>query len=128
MRRLRPDDPEALKHLGLIAFYSSDNGTARRLLTRYLATGVDDYKADYALGEVINKFADWRKATPYFKRALAKIEKLKAPTVDDLKMKAQLLHRNGRFGAAIKTYERLLRLRTPPGENIRDPEEPDPDR
>lgn len=111
VQKLRPNDPEALKHLGLIAFYSNDNNTARRLLTRYLATGANDYKVDFALGEVINKFADWRKATPYFKRALAKIEKLKSPTVDDLKMKARLLHRNGRFDAAVKTYERLLRLR-----------------
>ncbi|MEQ8701530.1 MAG: tetratricopeptide repeat protein [Bauldia litoralis] len=111
VQALRPDDPEALKHLGLIAFYSNDNNTARRLLTRYLATGANDYQADYALGEVINKFADWRSATPYFRRALAKISKLKSPTVDDLKIKAHLLYRNGRFADAIKTYERLLRLR-----------------
>jgi predicted Zn-dependent protease len=111
VQRQRPNDPQALRYLGLIAFYTNHNDTARRLLTRFLATGADDYKVDFALGEIITKFADWRKATPYFQRALRKVLALKSPTVDDLTIKAQLLHRTGRFNAAIKTYERLLRLR-----------------
>ncbi len=66
VQRQRPNDPQALKYLGLIAFYTDDNATARRLLTRYLATGVDDYKADFALGEVITKFSDWRQRHAVF--------------------------------------------------------------
>lgn len=111
VQRLRPNDPQMLRYLGLIAFYRGKNETGRRLLTRYLATGVDDYKAEYELGEIITKFADWRRATPYFERALRKVLSLKSPTLEDLKLKAHLYYRTGNFAAASKTYERLIRLR-----------------
>lgn len=106
-----PNDPAALRHLGLIAFYSNQKLTARRYLTRYLATGADDYVAEYTLGEVINSFPDWRKATPYFRKALAKVSKLRSPTYADRKIMAHLLYRNGRFEDAMRAYEALLRQR-----------------
>ena len=109
--RARPNDPSALRHLGLIAFYANQKLTARRYLTRYLATGADDYVADYSLGEVITSFPDWRKATPYFRRAIAKVSKLRNPTYEDRKILAHLLYRNGRFDAAVRAYETLLRER-----------------
>jgi len=106
-----PNDPTALRHLGLIAFYGNQKLTARRYLTRYLATGADDYVAEYSLGEVINSFPDWRKATPYFRQALAKATKLRNPPYEDRKIMAHLLYRNGRFEDAIRAYEALLRQR-----------------
>ncbi len=107
--KAEPKNAEAMKRLGLMAYWSSDNGTARRYLEQYLATGADDYHADFTLGEIITQFPDWERATRYYRRALDRMARVARPTFEDRLMRAKLLYRLARFDDAVAAYETLLR-------------------
>jgi predicted Zn-dependent protease len=109
--RAVPNDPESLRRLGMLAFFRSDHDLARRYLTQYLQTGGDDYLADFALGEAITQSADWERATPHYRRALDKIERMRAPNFEDRKVRARLLYRLARKVEARAAYEALMRER-----------------
>jgi predicted Zn-dependent protease len=117
--RAQPNDPEALKRLGMLAFFRSEHDVARRYLTQYLQTGADDYLAEFALGESITQSADWERATPHYRRAFEKIERLKSPSFEDRKIRAKLLYRLARKVEARAAYEALLRER-PGDRDLRD--------
>lgn len=107
--KAEPKNAEVIKRLGLMAYWGGDNGSARRYLEQYLATGADDYHADFTLGEIITQFPDWERATPYYRRALERITRVAQPTFEDRVMRAKLLYRLARFDDAIAAYETLLR-------------------
>ncbi|MCW5770945.1 MAG: tetratricopeptide repeat protein [Rhodospirillaceae bacterium] len=110
--RILKEDPknlEALKRLGQMASWTGDPDHGRRYLEAFVAAGGDDYNADYALGEAIILFPDWQRATPHYRRALAKIDKLAKPTLEDLMLRAKILYRLGRFDDSVAAYEALLR-------------------
>lgn len=117
--RAFPNDPEALKRLGMLAFFRSEHEVARRYLTQYLQTGADDYLAEFALGEAITQSADWERATPHYRRAFEKIERLRQPSFEDRKIRAKLLHRLARKVEARAAFEALLRER-PGDRDLRD--------
>ncbi len=122
--RILKEDPknlDALKRLGQMSMWRNepDAGSARRYLEAFVASGGDDYRVDFMLGEVIIQFPDWQRATPHFQRALAKISKLDNPALDDLKLRAKGLYRLARFDESVAAYEALLR-RFPRDRGLRD--------
>ncbi len=106
-----PKNADALKRLGQMAMWRDepDAATARRYFEAYVANGGDDYQIDFMLGEVIIQFPDWQRATPHYQRALAKLDKLEKPTLDDRKLRAKALYRLARFDDSIAAYDALLR-------------------
>lgn len=113
-QRLLKDDPrnkDALKRLGQMAMWRDepDAATARRYLEAFVAAGGDDYQIDFMLGEVITQFPDWQRATPHYQRALAKLNKIEKPALDDGKLRAKAFYRLGRFEDSIAAYDALVR-------------------
>jgi tetratricopeptide (TPR) repeat protein len=113
-QRILKDEPknlEALKRLGQMSMWraESDAASARRYFDAFVANGGDDYQIDFMLGEVIIQFPDWQRATPHYQRALAKLNKIEKPTLEDRRLRAKAFYRLGRFDDSVAAYEALLR-------------------
>jgi len=106
-----PKDAETLKRLGQMAMWRAqpDPALARRYLEAFVANGGDDYQIDHLLGEIILHFPDWQRGTPHYQRALAKLNKLEKPKLEDRMLRAKTLYRLGRFDDAVAAYDELVR-------------------
>ncbi len=111
-RRLLKDSPgnlKVMKRLAVVAFWAEEEALSRRLLTAYVAKRPGDWEALHLLGEVINKFPDWRQAAPVYRRGLARIAELPRPSIAARSTRAHILYRLGRFDASIREFRKLLR-------------------
>ncbi|HEY7610519.1 MAG TPA: hypothetical protein VIF14_14890 [Alphaproteobacteria bacterium] len=106
-----PKNLDALKRLGQMALWRAepDSGAARRYFEAFVANGGDDFQVDFQLGEAIILFPDWRRATPHYQRAFAKLSKLENPSLENAMLRAKTLYRLGRFDESVAAYEALLR-------------------
>lgn len=108
---LRPEDPEALRQLGMLAFDGDRLAEAERHLRRYLAVRSDDHEANYFLGEALNGLKRRADAVPYWRRALDLLRSRVAGGAEAGLTEANLLHRLGHVDEAVALFERLRHQR-----------------
>lgn len=108
---LRPDDADALRQLGMLAFDGNRLSEAERHLRRYLMKRSDDYEANYFLGEALNGLKRRADAVPFWSRALDLLRSRGAGDPETGQAEANLLHRLGQVDEAVALFERLRRLR-----------------
>jgi len=110
-RRLHDIDPnhlQALRALGIAAFYREDRTRARQYLSQYLASSKGDWESAFYLGEVLFAEGQEQKARSYYARSLRKIEVAEEPTRRQRLARAQMLRHMGRPQDAIAAFDRLL--------------------
>ena len=105
-----PDDPEALRHAGRLAFLEGRYSVAGIRLERYLDRKADpkDYESLYYLAEVRHRNKQRNKARPLYERALRIVESERLPDVAAYETKAWILHRLDRSREALALLEDLL--------------------
>lgn len=108
---LRPEDGDAMRQLGMLAYDENRLEEAERLLRRYLARGAGDYEANYFLGEALSALKRNAAAVPFYKRALEQIRAGTARSDAVAQTEANLLNRLGRVDEAVTLFERLRKVR-----------------
>lgn len=108
---LRPDDADALRQLGMLAFDGNRLAEAERHLRRYLARHADDHEANYFLGEALNGLKRRADAVPFWARALDLLRSRGGGDGDTRQAEANLLFRLGHVDEAVALFERLRRQR-----------------
>jgi tetratricopeptide (TPR) repeat protein len=106
----RPNDRDALKHRGQIAFFGGDFSTAEPLLRRYVSLAGDkaDYRSLFQLGEINRTKRRYDAAETFYERALAAIKVRSRPDTGMRITRAMINHRLGRDGTARDEFERLM--------------------
>ncbi|MFP5513582.1 MAG: tetratricopeptide repeat protein [Alphaproteobacteria bacterium] len=107
----KPEDADALRQLGMLAYDENRLADAERLLRRYTARGPDDYEAHYFLGEALTAQKRAAAAAPFYRTALAQ---LRARGVRDdaaVLTEANLLNRLGKVDDAVALFDSLRKRR-----------------
>ncbi|MCW2243390.1 tetratricopeptide repeat protein [Azospirillum canadense] len=107
----KPDDGDALRQLGMLAYDENRLGDAERLLRGFLAKGAGDYEANYFLGESLTAQKRPTEAVPFYRRALEQVRALKAKSDNVVQTEANILHRLGKVDDAVVLFEALRKLR-----------------
>jgi cellulose synthase operon protein C len=107
----RPEDGEALRQLGMLAFDENRLLDAERLLRRFVARAPDDYEAYYFLGEALTALKRSNAATPYYQTALAQLRAGKIRNDAVTQTEANLLNRLGKVDDAVALFEGLSKQR-----------------
>ncbi|WP_298375486.1 tetratricopeptide repeat protein [Azospirillum sp.] len=107
----RPEDGEALRQLGMLAFDENRLLDAERLLRRFVARAPDDYEAYYFLGEALTALKRSSAATPFFQTALAQLRAGKIRNDAVTQTEANLLNRLGKVDDAVALFEGLRKQR-----------------
>jgi tetratricopeptide (TPR) repeat protein len=105
---IAPDDPRALKQLGLVSFMRSDYSRAEQFLLSYHATGRFDYETSYYYGEVLLRREKTAEAHYYYRRSLELIDAEPSPGFMERATRAQLLHRLERTEDALSAFRSLV--------------------
>ncbi|SMH35926.1 tetratricopeptide repeat protein [Azospirillum agricola] len=107
----RPDDGEALRQLGMLAYDENRLIDAERLLRRFIARGPDDYEAYYFLGEALTALKKPGAATPFYQTALTQLRAGRTRNDATAQTEANLLNRLGKLDDAVALFEGLRRRR-----------------
>lgn len=108
---LRPDDGEALRQVGMLAYGDAKFADAERALGRFLATSEGDYEANYFMGEALVSQKRPKEAEPFQRRALAQVQALTGRSDAVRQTEANLLHRLGRIDESAALFDKLLAAR-----------------
>lgn len=108
---IRPDDADALRQLGMLAFDGNRLAEAERHLRRYVVVRSDDHEANYFLGEALNGLKRRNDAVPYWRRALDLLRSRGGGGEEGGLAEANLLHRLGQVDEAVALFERLRQRR-----------------
>lgn len=108
---LRPDDAEALRQVGMLAYGEARFADAKRALGRYLARSGSDYEANYFMGEALVSQKRPAEAEPFQRRALAQVQALTDRSDTVRQTEANLLHRLGRIDESAALFDKLLAAR-----------------
>lgn len=108
---VRPEDADAQRQLGMLAFDGNRLAEAERHLRRSLAVRSDDHEANYFLGEALNGLKRRTEAVPYWRRALDLLRSRGAGGEETGLTEANLLHRLGQVEEALALFERLRHRR-----------------
>jgi len=104
-----PDDPEALKQLGIIAFGKGELKRAKRYLFRYLQTEEPDFIGLFTYGDIMKEEGCKWAARQLWIRAERKILTLKERDVEAETTLAQIKFRLKRPQQAACIYSRLVK-------------------
>ncbi len=107
----KPDDADALRQLGMLAYDENRLADAERLLRRYVATGPDDYEAHYFLGEALTALKRPTAAVPFYRTALSQLRHRAGRGDAAVQTEANLLNRLGKVDDAVALFESLRRRR-----------------
>ncbi|MBP2290535.1 tetratricopeptide repeat protein [Azospirillum rugosum] len=107
----RPDDGDALRQLGMLAYDENRLADAERFLRGFLAQRPGDYEANYFLGESLTGQKRPAEAVPFYRRALEQVRALKAKSDNVVQTEANILHRLGKVDDAVVLFETLRKLR-----------------
>lgn len=107
----KPDDADALRQLGMLAYDENRLADAERLLRRYVATGPDDYEAHYFLGEALTALKRPTVAIPFYRTALAQLRARATRGDAATQTEANLLNRLGKVDDAVALFEGLRKRR-----------------
>ena len=114
----KPDDADALRQLGMLAYDENRLADAERLLRRYVATGPDDYEAHYFLGEALTALKRPTAAVPFYRTALSQLRHRAGRGDAAVQTEANLLNRLGKVDDAVALFE-SLRKRRPADRQLR---------
>lgn len=107
----KPDDADALRQLGMLAYDENRLADAERLLRRYVAAGPDDYEAHYFLGEALTALKRPTVAIPFYRTALAQLRARATRGDAAIQTEANLLNRLGKVDDAVALFEGLRKRR-----------------
>lgn len=107
----KPDDADALRQLGMLAYDENRLADAERLLRRYVATGPDDYEAYYFLGEALTALKRPTAAVPFYRTALSQLRHRAGRGDAAVQTEANLLNRLGKVDDAVALFEGLRKRR-----------------
>ena len=106
-----PEDADALRQLGMLAYDENRLADAERLLRRYTARGPDDYEAHYFLGEALTALKRPAAAAPFYRTALAQLRARGGRGDAAVLTEANLLNRLGKVDDAVTLFESLRKRR-----------------
>ncbi|CAO3435389.1 tetratricopeptide repeat protein [Azospirillum endophyticum] len=107
----KPEDADALRQLGMLAYDENRLADAERLLRRYVATGPDDYEAHYFLGEALTALKRPTAATPFYRTALSQLRARAGRGDAAIQTEANLLNRLGKVDDAVALFKALRKRR-----------------
>lgn len=107
----KPDDGDALRQLGMLAYDENRLADAERLLRRYVASGPNDYEAHYFLGEALTALKRPTAATPFYRTALSQLRARGTRSDGATQTEANLLNRLGKVDDAVALFEGLRKRR-----------------
>lgn len=107
----KPDDADALRQLGMLAYDENRLADAERLLRRYVAAGPDDYEAHYFLGEALTALKRPTVAIPFYRTALSQLRARATRGDAATQTEANLLNRLGKVDDAVALFEGLRKRR-----------------
>ncbi|MBK1838345.1 tetratricopeptide repeat protein [Azospirillum sp. YIM B02556] len=107
----KPEDADALRQLGMLAYDENRLADAERLLRRYVASGPDDYEAHYFLGEALTALKRPAAATPFYRTALSQLRARAGRGDAAVQTEANLLNRLGRIDDSVALFEALRKRR-----------------
>lgn len=107
----KPEDADALRQLGMLAYDENRLADAERLLRRYVATGPNDYEAHYFLGEALTALKRPTAATPFYRTALSQLRARATRGDGTTQTEANLLNRLGKVDDAVALFEGLRKRR-----------------
>ncbi|PGH55617.1 hypothetical protein CRT60_20270 [Azospirillum palustre] len=107
----KPDDADALRQLGMLAYDENRLADAERLLRRYVAAGPDDYEAHYFLGEALTALKRPTVAIPFYRTALSQLRARATRGDAAIQTEANLLNRLGKVDDAVALFEGLRKRR-----------------
>ena len=82
-----------------------------RLLRRYVASGPDDYEANYFLGEALTALKRPTAAVPFYRTALSQLRHRAGRGDAAIQTEANLLNRLGKVDDAVALFEGLRKRR-----------------
>lgn len=103
----KPEDADALRQLGMLAFDGNRLADAERLLRRYTARGPDDHEAHYFLGETLTALKRPAAALPFYRIALAQLRARGGRDDAAVLTEANLLNRLGKVDEAAALFDSL---------------------
>ncbi|WP_370540499.1 tetratricopeptide repeat protein [Azospirillum sp. INR13] len=106
-----PEDADALRQLGMLAYDENRLADAERLLRRYTARGPDDYEAHYFLGEALTALKRPAAAVPFYRTALAQLRARGGRGDAAVLAEANLLNRLGKVDDAVVLFDSLRKRR-----------------
>lgn len=109
MLKVLPDEPRALRQLGLIFFRQSQWQDAQNYLGQLLDKNKQDWKANYYIAESIFLQGNESEAIAYYQQALKSTNN--NPSINMQMARANSLHRLGRNEEALAVFERLFEER-----------------
>jgi thioredoxin-like negative regulator of GroEL len=107
----KPEDADALRQLGMLAYDENRLADAERLLRRFTARGPDDYEAHYFLGEALTALKRPAAAAPFYRTALAQLRARGGRGDAAVQTEANLLNRLGKVDDAVTLFETLRKRR-----------------
>ncbi|MDR6772651.1 tetratricopeptide repeat protein [Azospirillum sp. BE72] len=107
----KPEDADALRQLGMLAYDENRLADAERLLRRFTARGPDDYEAHYFLGEALTALKRPAAAAPFYRTALAQLRARGVRGDAAVLTEANLLNRLGKVDDAVALFESLRKRR-----------------
>lgn len=107
----KPDDADALRQLGMLAYDENRLADAERLLRRYVAPGPNDYEAHYFLGEALTALKRPAAAVPFYRIALSQLRARAGRGDAAIQTEANLLNRLGKVDDAVALFEGLRKRR-----------------
>ncbi|PWC73451.1 hypothetical protein TSH100_31170 [Azospirillum sp. TSH100] len=107
----KPDDADALRQLGMLAYDENRLADAERLLRRYVASGPDDYEAHYFLGEALTALKRPAAAVPFYRTSLTQLRARAGRGDAAIQTEANLLNRLGKVDDAVALFEGLRKRR-----------------
>ncbi len=107
----KPDDGEALRQLGMLAYDENRLEDTERFLRRFVAGGPNDYEAYYFLGEALTALKRPTVAIPFYRTALAQLRAGKLRNDATEQAEANLLNRLGKVDDAVALFEGLRKRR-----------------
>ena len=107
----KPEDADALRQLGMLAYDENRLADAERLLRRYVAPGPNDYEAHYFLGEALTALKRPAAAIPFYRTALSQLRARAGHGDAAIQTEANLLNRLGKVDDAVALFETLRKRR-----------------
>jgi predicted Zn-dependent protease len=106
-----PDDEQALRKLGEIAFQENRFQEAQDYFSRLLKQNQQDWSANYYHAEADFLQGKTASAIPFYQQSLASIGKAPSPTLTMELTRAHCLHRLEKYQEALLVYDRLFKKR-----------------
>ena len=107
---VRPQDEQALRHLGRNSFYLNLWEDTQKYLGPILTKKEDDWETHYYYAEAIYLEGHISESLPFFQQTLAILGKISSPNAEMELTKATSLERLGRKKEALVIYKHLLQL------------------